>query len=74
MSRRGNRRASRRVRRENRIKRYLSDTRAEIRNVAWPDREEATKLTLIVIAVTAGMSAFLGVLDFILSKVFGRIL
>jgi preprotein translocase subunit SecE len=41
---------------ENPIVRYFRETRGELRKVAWPSREEATRLTLIVlgsIVVTA---------------------
>jgi preprotein translocase subunit SecE len=42
--------------------------------VSWPTRQEATNLTLIVIAVTFGMSAFLGIVDFLFSRLFALIL
>ena len=56
------------ARKENALRRYLRETRMEIRRVAWPTREEAAKLTGIVIAVTLAMSIFLGILDFLLAK------
>lgn len=48
-----------------RIVEYFKDTRGELRKVTWPTREQATKLTLIVLAVTATMALFLGALDYI---------
>lgn len=48
-----------------RITEYLKDTRGEIRKVSWPTRQQLTKLTLIVLAVTAAMALFLGALDFV---------
>lgn len=48
-----------------RIVEYLKDTRGELRKVTWPTREQATKLTLIVLAVTGVMALFLGALDYI---------
>lgn len=48
-----------------RITEYFKDTRGEIRKVSWPTRPQATKLTLIVLAVTAVMAMFLGALDFV---------
>ncbi len=50
---------------DNALVRYLKETRAEIRKVTWPTREEATNLTLIVLAVTIAMAIFLGAVDFI---------
>ena len=48
---------------DNALVRYFKETRAEVRKVSWPTREEATNLTLIVLAVTAAMGVFLGVTD-----------
>ncbi len=50
---------------DNALVRYLKETRAEIRKVSWPTREEAINLTLIVLAVTIAMAIFLGAVDFI---------
>lgn len=63
-----------RVQRENRIVRYFRETRAELRKVAWPSRKEATRLSLIVIAVTVGMSVFLGGVDLLFSRLIGLLL
>jgi len=48
---------------ENRIVRYFKETRAELRKVTWPTRQEATNLSLIVLAVTVAMAIFLGAVD-----------
>ncbi len=50
---------------DNALVRYLKETRAEVRKVSWPTREEAINLTLIVLAVTIAMAIFLGAVDFI---------
>ena len=52
----------------NAIVRYIRETRGEIRKVTWPTREESRRLTAIVLGVTAVMSLFLGILDFIFSN------
>jgi len=52
---------------ENRLVRYFKETRAELRKVTWPTRQQATKLTLIVLAVTVAMALFLGAFDLIFS-------
>jgi len=62
-----------RVQRENRIVRYLRETRAELRKVVWPSRKEAARLSLIVIGVTVAMSAFLGLTDYLFSRLIGLI-
>jgi len=49
--------------RDNAITRYLRETWAELKKVRWPTRQEAQNLTLVVLAVTIGMAAILGLLD-----------
>ncbi len=53
---------------DNAIVRYFKETRAEIRKVTWPTREEATNLTAIVLGVTLVMALFLGAVDFIFAS------
>ena len=52
-----------------RLTEYLKDTRGELRKTSWPTRQQATNLTLIVLAVTIVMAAFLGALDFVFAQV-----
>jgi preprotein translocase subunit SecE len=59
---------------ENRLVRYLKETRAELRKVTWPTRQQATNLTLIVLAVTLAMALFLGACDLIFSALIRQIL
>lgn len=55
---------------ENRIAQYFRETRAELRKVVWPTREEATNLTLIVVVTIIVMAAFFGTVDYLLSQLF----
>lgn len=55
---------------ENRIARYIRETRAELRKVVWPTREEAINLTIIVVAAILAMSVFLGAIDYVLTVIF----
>ena len=55
---------------ENPIVRYLRETRAELRKVTWPTREEVVRLTLIVLGVTAFMATLLGAIDYIFAALF----
>ena len=59
---------------DSRIVRYLKEVRAEVRKVVWPSRETATRLTAIVLAVTVVMSAAMGLLDWLFSKLFALII
>jgi preprotein translocase subunit SecE len=51
------------------VARYLRETRAELRKVSWPSREEAWNLTLIVLAATTAMALVLGAGDFVFQEV-----
>ena len=55
---------------ENRIMQYLRETRAELKKVVWPTRQEATNLTGIVVGAIVAMSIFFGVLDYLLTQLF----
>ena len=59
---------------QNAIVAYLRATRAELRKVHWPSRDEALNLTKVVVAVTTGMAAFLGILDFLFSLEIGGLI
>lgn len=56
------------VRPENRLVQFYRETAAELRKVVWPTRDEAVRLSLIVVAVVVGMSAFLGGIDALLAQ------
>jgi preprotein translocase subunit SecE len=47
---------------ENVVARTIRETRSELRKVVWPTREETTRLTIVVIAisVTIGLILFVG--------------
>lgn len=62
------------AKKENVVTKYLKETRAELKKVNWPSRQEATNLTLIVIAVTTFMALLLGLIDYIFAKLFELIL
>lgn len=55
---------------ENRIVQYFRETRAELRKVVWPTREEATNLTVIVVVTIIVMSIFFGTVDYLLTQLF----
>lgn len=56
------------IRKDNRIVSYIRETRAELRKVVWPTREEATNLTIIVVSTIIAMSVFFGTIDYLLSQ------
>jgi preprotein translocase subunit SecE len=55
---------------ENRMTQYFRETRAELRKVVWPTRQEAINLTLIVVGTIVAMSIFFGAIDYVLTALF----
>jgi preprotein translocase subunit SecE len=47
---------------------WFRDIRSELRKVVWPTRQEATKLTAVVIALSVVVGIFLGAVDFVFSS------
>ena len=56
------------------VRDYLRETLGELRKVHWPTRTEARNLTMVVLAVTFVMSAFLGLFDFLFGRLIEEIL
>ena len=54
---------------------FIQESRQELKRVNWPTLAETRRLTLIVVALSLGMSLFLGLLDAIfifgLEKIIG---
>lgn len=48
---------------------FINEVKIELSKVTWPTREEAVKLTLIVLIVSAIIGAYVGGLDFLFTKV-----
>lgn len=53
----------------NTITTYINEVLEELRHVRWPTRQQAIRLSLIVIAFTALSAVAFGVLDIALSQV-----
>jgi preprotein translocase subunit SecE len=52
------------------MRRYLVESWAELKKVAWPSRETVIRLTLLVVAV----SVIVGLYIFVLDRVFNTLL
>ncbi|MBI2033872.1 MAG: preprotein translocase subunit SecE [Candidatus Liptonbacteria bacterium] len=50
-----------------RLKKFFEEARQEFRHVNWPTRNEAVKLTALVIGISLGIAAFLGSFDYLFS-------
>ena len=62
------------VKREPGVIRYLRETRAELKKVTWPTRDEALNLTYIVLGETFAFAMRLGLSDWTFSEIFQLIL
>lgn len=53
---------------------FFKDTIAELRKVVWPTRQEATRLTVLVMIISAVVGLALGAVDFGLTKLSAAVL
>ena len=51
------------------MRRYLTESWAELKKVAWPTRETVVRLTLLVVAV----SVIIGVYIYVLDRIFNTL-
>ena len=52
---------------------YIRESRAELKKVTWPTKQQMWYSTLVVIVVTFMVSAYLGLVDLLLTGVFSKI-
>ena len=57
-----------------RIRNYLADVWAEMKKVSWVKRKELFTTTLVVMVFSMLMAAFIGVVDFVFSRLLGIVL
>jgi len=53
----------------NKLTNYIKNSIIELKKVSWPTKQQAIRHTLLVIAISLVVAAFLGIVDFILTKV-----
>lgn len=53
---------------------FVRQVRDELYQVTWPTRQHTIKLTTIVVAVSVLVGAYLGALDYLLTKLIGLII
>ena len=51
------------------IKTFLIDTKNELKKVTWPTKDELKESTRVVIVASFLLTAFIGVIDQILSRI-----
>jgi preprotein translocase subunit SecE len=47
---------------------YVKATRSEMVHVNWPSRKDTVQYTILIIAISVGVSIVLGISDFVFSK------
>ena len=50
------------------ITEYIKDTRAEMSHVTWPSRKQAVLFSIAVVIVSVATAFFLGLFDYIFSR------
>ncbi len=53
---------------------FIREARAELKRVTWPSRQQVWYSTLVVVAVTFLVAAYLGIVDVLLTAVFSRVI
>ncbi len=57
----------------NKVVKFLKEVQTELKKVVWPTRQQALRLTAIVVGVSLVVGIYVGVLDFALTKMVGMI-
>jgi len=53
---------------------FIRESKAELKKVSWPTKKQVWYSTLVVVALTFVVGAYLGLVDLLLTAVFSRIL
>ena len=53
---------------------FLKEVRSELKRVVWPTRQEAIRLTSVVVIVSALIGVYIGTLDYLFTKIMGGVL
>lgn len=51
---------------------YIKDTKGEMKHVSWPTRRQTTLFTILVVAISVIVSAYLGVFDYLFTVILGK--
>lgn len=56
------------------ISEYIKETRGELKHVIWPSRSQTFYYTVIVIVLSIVLAYYLGIFDFIFSKILEQVI
>jgi len=49
------------------IKRFIEETKSELRKVTWPKTQDVVRTTIIIVLMVVTFSVFIGIIDFLFS-------
>jgi len=52
---------------DNKLVKYLRESKQELEKVAWPTQEQTTRYSIIVVIFVIALAIYFGVLDYILN-------
>jgi len=58
----------------NQFQDYLKTSYVELKKVVWPSKKEVIQHTLLVIGISLGVAAFMGVADYLLNILVGFVI
>jgi preprotein translocase subunit SecE len=58
----------------NAILQFINESIEELRQVRWPTRQQAVRLSILVLGFTIASAAFFGFVDFLLSQLMQLVL
>ncbi len=53
---------------------YLKNVRGELAHVVWPKPKQAVIHTLLILAISAVVAVFIGILDYLFTSLIGMII
>ncbi|MFA5022102.1 MAG: preprotein translocase subunit SecE [Patescibacteria group bacterium] len=53
---------------------YIKSSHLELKKVVWPSQKEIIQHTLLVIGISLGVAAFLGIVDYLLTIILGLVI
>ncbi len=54
---------------KNKLFNYFRNSVTELKKVNWPTKKQTIDHTLLVVGISLGMALFLGIVDFILTRI-----
>lgn len=47
---------------------FLKEVKSELKQVTWPTKKDVTRLTSIVVAISLVVGVYIGILDYVFTK------